>query len=115
MGFKNDKFKRDRGGYSRWLLLSCEKCKEPLFIYQKDGSGILKRLYRDRIAGGLKSKDLACPKCKTLLGVSIIYKKEDRPAVRLFVGAVEKKIMKEGEINKAVYNGLYRFDGDEKD
>lgn len=97
MSFKNDKFKRNRGGYSRWLLLSCEKCKHPLFAYQKDGPGILKRLYRDRIVGDIKSKDLVCPKCKILLGVGMVYKKEDRQAIRLFAGAVEKKIIKEGD------------------
>lgn len=40
------------------------------------------------------AKELRCPDCKELLGVHMIYKKEDRPAYRLFVGAVEKKIMK---------------------
>jgi hypothetical protein len=47
--FKNDKFKKNRGGHSRWLLLSCEKCKNGIAIYQKDGPGILKRLYIDRM------------------------------------------------------------------
>ena len=47
--FKNDQFKKNRGEYSRWLSLSCEKCRTQLMIYQKDGPGIIKRLYLDRI------------------------------------------------------------------
>ncbi len=96
--FKNDKFKKNRGGYSRWLSLNCEKCKMQLSIYQKDGPGILKRLYLDRIIfpADLKGKQkLECKKCKRILGILIMYEKEKRPAFRLFVGAVEKKIIKE--------------------
>jgi len=33
-------------------------------------------------------------KCKRLLGIKYIYEKEKRPAYRLFVGAVVKKIVK---------------------
>lgn len=99
--FKNDKFRKERGGYSRWLELHCEKCKQPLALYQKDGPGILKRIYLDRlqlrddqaIAAGPKAA-LACKKCKTVLGVPTIYEKEKRPAFRLFAGAVGKKIIK---------------------
>ena len=66
-----------------------------LFRYQKDGTGILKRLYLDRMIDySTTSTKLVCPKCKQVLGVRIIYKKEDRLAYRLFVGAVSKKIVK---------------------
>ena len=96
--FKNDKFKRNRGNFSRWLLLSCEKCKKPFCYYQKDGPGILKRLYVDRMISIKKEnfidEKLVCEKCNFALGVYTIYKKEDRPAYRLFTGAVEKKIVK---------------------
>ncbi len=95
--FKSDRFKKNRGGYSRLLSLSCEKCKTQLMIYQKDGQGILKRLYLDRIVApdDLKGKEkLECKKCKTVLGTQTIYQKENRPAYRLFAGAVEKKIVK---------------------
>jgi len=47
--FKNDKYKKVRGGYSRLLDIQCAKCKEHLLFYQKDGPGILKRMYLDRI------------------------------------------------------------------
>jgi len=97
LAFKSDTFKKNRGGYSRWLLLSCEKCKNNLSVYQKDGIGILKRLYLDRIISprSLTAKEnLVCKKCKAMLGVPIIYRKESRPAFRLFAGAVEKKILR---------------------
>ena len=101
LSFKSDRFKKSRGGYSRWLSLSCEKCKNQLMIYQKDGPGILKRLYLDRIASlnDLKDKEkLECKKCRTVLGILAIYKKENRPAYRLFAGAIEKKIVKGNKI-----------------
>jgi len=99
--FKSDKFKKHRGGYSRWLLLSCEKCKNPIAVYQKDGPGILKRIYLDRIVSSndLKGKEkLECKKCKTVLGIHMIYQKETRPAYRLFAGAIGKKIVKGDKI-----------------
>ena len=94
--FKNDKYKKARGGYSRLLNICCEKCTNHICFYQKDGPGILKRMYLDRISGvSLNSKtNLTCTNCKELLGVPIIYKKEKRHAYRLFVGSVTKKISK---------------------
>ncbi|MEK7212972.1 MAG: hypothetical protein AAB678_00845 [Patescibacteria group bacterium] len=94
--FKNDKFKKSRGGYSRWLLISCAKCKTSLLRYQKDGPGILKRLYLDRISDiePKQKSNLVCNKCKTIIGVPIIYEKEKRRAFRLFVGAIIRKIIK---------------------
>ncbi len=101
LAFKSDRFKKNRGGYSRWLSLSCEKCKTRLLIYQKDGPGILKRLYHDRIIfpTDLNRKEkLECKKCKAVLGIPIIYEKEDRPAYRLFVGTIAKKIIRGSEL-----------------
>lgn len=51
-------------------------------------------MYIDRITGFKNSNKLICPKCNRLLGIRIIYEKENRPAYRLFVGAVSKKIVK---------------------
>lgn len=100
--FQSDKFKKARGGNSRWLSVFCESCKEPLVKYQKDGPGILKRMYLDRMYGMDTTKwlkeNFECPKCKTLLGIPIIYKKEDRPAIRLFAGAVGKKIISSNDL-----------------
>ena len=96
MKLKNDKYKKARGGYSRLLRISCQKCGSLICLYQKDGSGGLRRMYVDRISEpevSLARKDLTCPKGH-LLGVKIIYEKEKRPAFRLFVDSVAKKIVK---------------------
>ena len=93
---KNDKYKKSLGGYSRLLSISCRKCKKEVCLYQKDGSGNLRRMYIDRIFEHkvpISSKNLNCPKGH-LLGVKVIYEKENRPAFRLFVDAVTKKIIK---------------------
>lgn len=96
--FKNDKYKKARGGYSRLLDISCEHCGKHLFYYQKDGPGILKRMYVDRIFDERKldlNKDLVCPDCERTLAVPTVYEKEDRPTLRPFVGAIAKKIVKQ--------------------
>lgn len=99
--FHNDRFKKTRGGHSRWLLLRCEQCGHDFATYQKDGSGILKRLYLDRMLNGkIAAEKLICQNCKTVLGVKIVYAKENRPAYRLFAGAVGKKIVKGDKINR---------------
>lgn len=103
--FKSDKYKKTRGGYSRLLDIQCGKCSEHVFFYQKDGPGILKRMYLDRIYesnkySGLENQllksipQLTCPKCNALIGIPYIYEKENRLAFRLFVGGVVKKIVK---------------------
>jgi ribosomal protein L17 len=89
---KSDKYKKARGGYSRLLNISCAKCGQHLCFYQKDGPGILKRMYTDRIFD--PTFTTTCQKCKQLLGVNYIYEKENRPAFRLFIDAVSKKIVK---------------------
>lgn len=95
MKLKSDRFKRSREGRSQLLDISCAKCGRHLFDYQKDGAGILKRAYYDRILGTNVGKgNLICPNCKTLLGVPMVYKKENRQAIRLLKGAVSKKVAK---------------------
>lgn len=94
--FKNDKYKKVRGGYSRLLNIACQKCNEYICNYQKDGPGNLRRMYVDRIIDSKVStsrKDLSCSN-KHLIGVKIIYNKEKRLAYRLFVDSVIKKIIK---------------------
>ena len=96
MKFKNDTFRKNRGGYTRLLKISCQKCDAPICLYQKDGPGNLRRMYLDRISESSVSvsrKDLSCLKGH-LLGVKILYEKEKRPAFRLFVDSVTKKIVK---------------------
>lgn len=103
---KNDRFKKNRGGYSRLLDISCEGCGQHLCFYQKDGPGMLKRMYFDRIYDSkehsdlenlsiLKLPQLICKNCGRLLGTPIEYKKEKRLAFRLFQGLVTKKIVKQ--------------------
>ena len=48
------------------------------------------RMIKPRVS--LLSKELRCPSCKEAIGVRIIYKKEERPAYRLFVGSVKKQV-----------------------
>lgn len=102
---KTDKYKKNRGGYSRLLEISCEGCGEFLAFYQKDGPGILKRMYLDRIYKSKSYSDLGNvsfkllpqltrKQCGRLLGVPMVYAKEKRFAFRLFQGAVVKKIVK---------------------
>ncbi|MBI2063653.1 MAG: hypothetical protein HYT65_01515 [Candidatus Yanofskybacteria bacterium] len=97
--FKSDRFRKLRGGHSRLLLISCAKCKTQLFVYQKDGPGILKRLYLDRIAGQVKTR---CGKCKIIIGIRTVYKKENRPVIRLFAGAVERQVISADKAKKFV-------------
>lgn len=103
--FKKDKYKKVRGGYSRFLEIKCEKCRNTLALYQKDGPGPSKRMYVDRIFSSeklvklqnvaiKKIPHLICSKCKQVIGIPYIYQKEKRPALRLFEGSVIKKIAK---------------------
>ena len=103
--FKSDKYRKTRGGYSRFLNVLCEHCGAKILVYQKDGHGPLKRLYFDRIFAPEnvanfqklpinKIPNLTCSKCKSVLAVPYVYKKEQRKAYHLFVGAVTKKITK---------------------
>lgn len=90
-----DSYKKNRGGWSRILLVSCTNCNFKLFYYQKDGQGPLKRCYLDRICLiKIKQTDYVCASCKELLGIYQPYKKEfDRPAIRWLSGAVNYKIV----------------------
>lgn len=100
--FKNDQFRKNRGGHSQWLWLACEKCGAHVTIYQKDGPGILKRLYLDRMrpeAQVPRRGNLTCNRCGVVLGVRGVYKKEERSAFRLFAGALEKRLFKSGELD----------------
>jgi hypothetical protein len=95
MHFANDKYKKSRGGYSRMLELSCVSCGAYITQYQKDGPGMLKRLYVDRMSEPQTYQSfLVCSGCQKELGRYFIYEKENRPAYRLFAGTVAKKIVK---------------------
>ena len=100
---KSDRYRKARGGYSRFLDIYCDHCGHKVLIYQKDGPGELKRLYLDRIFSPenlsrlfnlqiKKVSNLTCSKCDSLLGTAYIHSKEERPASRLFSLALQKKI-----------------------
>lgn len=98
---KRDKYAHSRGA-SQFLNLFCAKDGAHLVLYQKDGPGALKRLYLDRIfapspqsgwqaLGSLAEvPNLTCPKCGTLIGSPMIYRSEDRLAIRLNAGTFSK-------------------------
>lgn len=94
MKLKVDTYRRTRGANSRLLDISCRKCGKHIGFCQKDGPGNLRQMYIDRIIRPtvpVSRKGLSCPN-HHLLGVKITYEKERRPAYRLFVDAVSKKI-----------------------
>ena len=98
---KNDKYSQARGGWSRILAISCDHCEGHICFYQKDGPGPLKRMYVDRMIGIQPEGDeLTCLACGRTLGMKIIYKKEDRPAYRLFQNAVKKRITSKAAIKE---------------
>lgn len=86
--FKKDKYQRERGGFSAWLKIYCRACSAFQFYYQKDGKGILKRAYIDRVKNyGFPTSTLKCCQCDTILGVYGKHKGE-RPCYRIVIGAV---------------------------
>ena len=95
---KNDKYRKTRGGYSRFINIFCHNCKKHLLLYQKDGPGALKRIYLDRIFAPKiftpKTCDFICPACKKIIGKFYTYKNEKRLAIRLHQGSFFKKIGK---------------------
>ena len=103
--FKKDKYKNARGNYSRLLNLHCRVCGNLFVIYQKDGSGNLRRIYMDRIfhpknLTNLEKKPLneikilKCFKCKEDIATPYIYKKENRKAFKVYQDMIVRKIRK---------------------
>ncbi len=87
-----------RGGTSSFYEIYCGQCRKWILQYQKDGPGKLFRLYLDRIHApenltidGGQSGGLSCEHCDISIGVPMIYKPEDRPAIRLISGATVKR------------------------
>lgn len=97
--FKKDKFQKSRGGTSRVLDVCCEGCEAHIAYYQKDGPGVLKRMYVDRFIDiSPEGRILICEACAREIGVLMEYKKEHRAAYRLYAGAVKKRIVKASSI-----------------
>lgn len=96
---KQDEYFLTRGATCSVLFLHCNKCDRRLFKYQKDGPGPLKRLYNDRIIecdralrSEMNKHTLFCC-CGAEIGIDLVYEKENRDAIRLFVEAVSIKIV----------------------
>ncbi len=99
--FKKDRYANARGGSSEFLNIYCSSCNTHLALYQKDGPGNLLRMYLDRIfePGDLSALQdsnsptpaLKCSSCGQLIATPMIYKLEDRAALRLIRGTFYKK------------------------
>jgi hypothetical protein len=101
--FKKNTYTRKRGAPAM-LMISCALCGHYLMSYQKDGPGPLKRCYLDRIHHPeyLEKRQydvfdkktalkLMCEACQAVIGIPIIYEKEDRPAYYMNVGSFTAK------------------------
>ena len=97
MNFIYDIYRKNRGNYSRFMLLHCTNCASLLALYQKDGPGPLKRLYKDRIRYSVNAREvenhLVCGSCRSELGISYNYEKESRPAFKLNPTVIKKQIV----------------------
>lgn len=94
-----DEYRDKRGGTSRVLDVTCSACRAHIAYYQKDGPGILKRMYIDRFIDRQPIKsELTCFSCNQVIGTKVNYTKENRTAYRLFVGAVNKKIVSKDRV-----------------
>ncbi|MEL7432083.1 MAG: hypothetical protein AAGI90_06130 [Chlamydiota bacterium] len=84
-------------GEPTFILILCGKCQNQLLVYQKDGLGLLKRCYLDRIhESTLKIKEesslITCPYCMRKLGYLDPYEKEKRWAIYWFVDCVQTQV-----------------------
>lgn len=102
--FKRDTYLTVRGGSAQFYLVRCAKCREIIALYQKDGQGRLLRMYLDRIVEPKSLLDkishvrdkksmpnLICDRCGALIGVPMVYEREDRLAYRLLYGAIVRE------------------------
>ncbi len=99
-----DRYTKTRGGSAKLITITCVKCQKEVFVYQKDGPGKLVRMYLDKFVAPkdlveklkqVKHKNemqgLKCPYCNELLGVPMVYEKENRLAFRLIHNKIQKK------------------------
>lgn len=105
--FKNDKYRRARGGNTVLLELKCSACNSDVAYYQKDGPGSLVRCYLNRfvypkclselhqdpdISRPSDLPPLRCPHCASVVGVPMHYK-DGRLAYRLIFGNFAKQVI----------------------
>ena len=99
--FKNDKFQKSRGGNSRVLDVCCKSCKEHIAYYQKDGPGLLKRVYVDRFIDiNPNTPGLDGNPVNGFLGGWLDIKKEKEPGVDFYVAAFRKKMVRVRVVTK---------------
>lgn len=103
--FKQDKYRRMRGGKAMMLQIFCANCGTKIMEYQKDGEGYLHRCYLNRIIAPPhlqvlqndptihEIKDLPaliCNSCNTVIGSPMRYI-DGRLAYRMRPGLFSKK------------------------
>ncbi len=95
MKLKNDQYRRVRDGKTKQLVIQYSSCSDVICEYQKDGHGQLLRMYLDRILNPTVDVTGASLKCSHghILGVKMVYAKEDRPAFRLIPGSIKKSLV----------------------
>jgi len=94
-----DRYFRKKGSTAKIINVKCLNCKERLLIYQKDGSGWLKRCYFNRILWPKKYSKLKTNKmsnvkdlisvCGKIIGRQIIHK-DGRAAFQLIRGSFKR-------------------------
>lgn len=93
--FTSDKYTKGRGKFKKRIEIRCANCSDYLFSYQKEGSGVLEKIFFDLILDNQSvknNKKLVCTKCDKVLGIRFIFGKEKRDAFKLYPGAVYWKI-----------------------
>lgn len=103
---KKDSYFRSRGSICATWRIMCARCGAEAFVYQKDGRGILKRAYLNRIRAPeqlaqLQDHSLAvrnlqalkCFACGMLIGAPMRHR-EGRLAFKLLPGNWKKQILR---------------------
>jgi hypothetical protein len=103
---RQDAYRAERGGAASLVLVSCNRCRCELFLYQKDGPGPLLRCYLNRIgaaahtvivavdAGSIEEiADLTCPGCAATVGTPSRYR-DGRLAHELLPDAVSVETLR---------------------
>jgi hypothetical protein len=113
---KKDRFLKIKGGTSKILVVSCQRCGLSILTYQKDGIGGLKRCYLDRILApqalaGLHSEPcitstksmprLICSGCGVVVGVPMRHH-TGRLAFHLFPGTFQKGVWRRDPVESSV-------------
>ena len=68
------------------IKVFCVKCKTLLYKYQKEGSGLLVKCYKDRIIKDYTEIDFICPGCGQAFARDAVY--HNRPANKIIQGKV---------------------------